>query len=101
MKRGSQEEQALKLLIMGDDVNRTINYLECVNPKDIQHLFNVSIHRLDDAGRELFIEAVLKDLKLLSVLIAKLMLKKDYIPTEEALDFFMEADSFKKQDETQ
>jgi hypothetical protein len=31
----------------------------------------------------------------------ELMLKKDYIPTEEALDFFMAADIFKKQDETQ
>lgn len=92
MKRGSQEEQALKLLIMGDDVNRTITYLECVNPKDIQHLFNVSIHRLDDAGRELFIEAVRKDLKLLSVLIAKLMLKKDYISYEEVSGFLMSTD---------
>jgi len=92
MKLGSKEEQALKLLIMGDDINGAITYAECINPKDIQHLFSTSIHKLDDAGRELFIEAVRKDLKLLSVLIAKLMLKKDYISYEEASGFLMSTD---------
>lgn len=92
MKLGSKEEQALKLLIMGDDVNRTITYLECMNPKDVQHLCDISIHKLDDVGRELFIDTLQKNQKLLSILIAKLMLKKDYISYEEVLGFLMSTD---------
>ncbi len=33
MKLGSKEEQALKLLIMEGDVNRTLTYLECIDLK--------------------------------------------------------------------
>lgn len=44
LKLGSKEEQELKLLIMGNDVNLAITYLECVNPKDIQYLFDISIY---------------------------------------------------------
>lgn len=97
MKLGSKEEQKLKLLIMGNDVNRTMTYLECMNPKDIQHLFDSSIHKLDNAGRGLFIETLKKDPKLLSVLIAKLRLKKDYISSEEALGFLMSTDILTKE----
>lgn len=40
MRQGSQEEQKLTLLIMGDDINGAITYAKCMNLKNIQHLFN-------------------------------------------------------------
>jgi hypothetical protein len=92
MKLGSPEEQALKLLILGGDYNHAIAYAEGIRPKDIQHLFYKSTKRLDTVGKNVFNEALSKNPKLLKVLIAKLILKKDYISKEDASKLLMSLD---------
>lgn len=92
MKLGSSEEQTLKLLITGNDINGATVFAECMTFKDIKHLVYKSIHRLDPDNKIIFLETLCKNPKLLSILKAKLILKKDCISYEEASQFLKSMD---------